>query len=432
MNRTSLLLLLTLPARADSAPLALANAIRAAWRSQPGLQAGQAMADQARFEAGAAAALRRPTLQAQAGFSRTDEPMQAFGMKLDQARIQAADFDPARLNRPDAVSGLGAGLALSQPLYAGGRLDAARRGTAAMADAQDALQAHRRQQTALAVVQAYFGAQAAEAGVAAAAEARRSAGATEDFIAARVGQGLLLRSELARVKAWRAQTDAALAEARRQAHGARSALALLTGAEAPAAFATALDAPGAAAPAAEGRRADLEAARLQARAAGESVKAAQGALKPEVGLSLAWGAAREKLSGGGATWTTASLGAKWSFSFSEGKRIQAAQAMARAAELQARWQEAQAGRERGDAEAAVAAAKSRVEAAREALAAAEEARALRLARHREGLLPLTDLLDAEAAVQGAQALRLAALLELRSAQAQSDLAHGRPIEGVME
>ena len=284
------------------------------------------------------------------------------------------------------------------------------------------------------MVQAYFGAQAAEGGIAAAEETRKSAAATEAFVAARVEQGLMLRSELARMKAFRAQADAALAEARRQARSARAALALLTGEPGNFRLLTPLDAPDAAPPGTTepGRRADLEAARFEARAAGENAKAAAGVLRPEVGLNLAWGAARERLTGAGGSWTTASVGAKWTFSFAEPKRIQAARAAERAASLNARWQSEQARHDVDEAASSIAAAQQRLAAAQEAVGASEEARNLRQARHREGLLPLTDLLDAEAALQGARALRLAALLELRTARAQSDLAQGRPIEGVTE
>ncbi|HET8714216.1 MAG TPA: TolC family protein, partial [Holophagaceae bacterium] len=104
--------------------LTLPQAIRQAWERQPGLLAGDAQVEQARAEAAAARAGRLPTLQADAGWRRTDEPLMAFGLKLDQARITPADFDPARLNGPDPVSGLGASVSLRQPIYAGGRIDA--------------------------------------------------------------------------------------------------------------------------------------------------------------------------------------------------------------------------------------------------------------------------------------------------------------------
>ncbi|HJV21744.1 MAG TPA: TolC family protein [Holophagaceae bacterium] len=411
--------------------LSLPEALRSAWSRQLGLQAGQALVDKARLDADAADAMRLPTLQAQAGWMRTDEPMMAFGMKLNQARIAAPDFNPASLNHPDPVSGLGGSLTLSQPLYAGGRISAARRATSALASAEAAAQVHRKQQVALAVVQAYFGAQAAAAGVTYAEDTLKTAQGTEGFVAARVEQGLMLKADLARVKAWRAQAEAGLAEAQRQERSARSGLALLMGAPVPARLATDLAAPATLA-ATPGQRADLRAAALQTQAAQAYAQAVGGSLKPEVGLSLSAGAARESFGAPGGTWTTASLGAKWTFAWGDTRKAQAARAGARAAELAQAWQQAQATRETTEAEGAVTTAEAKVRAATEGLAAAEEARELRQARHREGLLPLTELLDAESALAGARAFRLATLLELRTAHAQRALALGTPIEGVTE
>jgi len=75
-------------------------------------------------------------------------------------------------------------------------------------------------------------------------------------------------------------------------------------------------------------------------------------------------------------------------------------------------------------------ADARVASAREAVSASEAARTMREARHRQGLLPLTDVLDAEAGLAGARALLLRSVLEARVARAQLELALGRPIEGV--
>ena len=78
----------------------------------------------------------------------------------------------------------------------------------------------------------------------------------------------------------------------------------------------------------------------------------------------------------------------------------------------------------------VLAAQARYAAAKESLAAAEESKRLREARHKEGLAPLIEVLDAEAAVQGAHTLILQSLFELRVSRASLDLASGNPIEGV--
>ncbi len=64
--------------------------------------------------------------------------------------------------------------------------------------------------------------------------------------------------------------------------------------------------------------------------------------------------------------------------------------------------------------------------------ASESARAIRTARHREGLLPLVEVLDAEAGLSGARTLLLNSELEWRLGGAQLALALGQPIEGVTE
>jgi len=411
--------------------LTIQDAIRRAWADQSGLQAGAAMAEQAGAEAEAMGNLRLPSLSLSAGLTRTNEPMAAFGTRLDQARITQNDFTPALLNHPDPVTGAGALLTLTQPLYAGGRLDAARRAGAALASSATASQDRRRQQVALAVDQAYFGAQVARQALAWAEDTLRQARETERFVQARVEQGLMLKSEGERTRAFRAQCEAGLVEARQRIASARSALALLMGGEVPEQLATPVQPEDTALPSGPGLRGDLEAARAQSEAAREGVAAARGSLKPEVGLNLSAGTARYSLASGG-NWTSVSVGARWSFSFSDGPRVHAARAAARAAELGLKWQRQQAGREVDEARRGLEAAQARIEYAKDALAASESVRAMRTARHREGLLPLTEVLDAEAALTGARTLLLASQLDWRVGRAQLALALGQPIEDVKE
>ncbi len=412
------------------APLSLPEAIRTAWSQQAGLQAGEAMVAKARAEAEAMAALRLPTATLGLGFMHTDEPMMAFGTKLNQARIAPTDFMPSNLNHPDGIQGGGATLALSQPLYAGGRLEAARRAGAAQARAEGASQEHRKQQVALAITQAYFGAQVAEQGLRYAEDTLHQALETERFVLARVAQGLMLRSEGERSRAFHAQSEAGLLEAKARLASARSALSLLVGLDARAVeLITPID--GADALVAPGMRGDLEAARQQSQAAREGVKAARGSLKPEVGLQLVAGTLRQSWNAGG-NWTTASLGAKWTFSFSDTARISAARAQARAAEFNVKWQESLASREVEEARRAIQTAESKIVFAKTALEASESVRAIRTARHREGLLSLVEVLDAESGLAAARTLLLGSQLERRLGQAQLALALGQPIENVKE
>jgi outer membrane protein TolC len=127
-----------------------------------------------------------------------------------------------------------------------------------------------------------------------------------------------------------------------------------------------------------------------------------------------------------------SVGAKWTFSFTDGPRVHAARAAARAAELGLQWQERQAGREVADARLVLESARVRIASAREAVQASESVRTLRLARHREGLLPLVEVLDAETGLTGARTLLLNSQYDWRLARARLALALGQPIEDVKE
>ncbi len=185
------------PARAETA-LTLEDAVRAAWARHLGLAAGAAGVDAARADAAAAAAGWLPTVSLTARGVRTDEPLMAFGLKLDQARIAAQDFDPARLNDPDGVTAVGAGVTVNQPLFAGGRILAGRRALAAQAEAEEKTQERRAQELAGGVVEAYFGAQVAELGVRYADDFLAQARETERFVQARNREGLSLDADVAR------------------------------------------------------------------------------------------------------------------------------------------------------------------------------------------------------------------------------------------
>jgi outer membrane protein TolC len=429
-------------------PLTLEQAIRQAWAEHPGLAAGAAQVEAARAQAEAARAGHYPTLGVTARALVTDEPMNAFGLKLDEQRITAPDFDPARLNSPSAIGGIGLGGSVSVPLYAGGRISAGASAAAAGAEAEERSQERRQQELALAVVRAYFGAEVAAEGVTHAEDVLRHAAETERFVRARNAKGLLLDSEVARATAFRAQAEAERATAQQRRESARSGLVLLVGERARGAeLTTALGGSASVSRAAEstslsreageGRgggpsapgRPDLAAARAQAEAARAGVTAARGSLLPEVFAQGSVETMRSALDQG-ATWFTAVLGARWNFSLADQRTVSAARARAVSAERALAWQERQAAREVEEAERAIAAADARVRSAEEAVAASESARALRQARHREGLLPLTDVLDAEAGLAGARALLRASRLEARVARAERELALGQTIEGV--
>jgi outer membrane protein TolC len=420
-------------APAAAAPLSIEDAVRAAWSQHPGLRAAGDTAEAARADAAAARHGWLPTLGLTVKAVRTDEPLMVFGLHLDQGQIAQSDFDPARLDHPAAADAFGAGATLTQPLYAGGRISAGRRATAALASAEEASYDARRGELAVAVVQAYFGSQAADEGLRHADDLLAHAVETERFARARNAQGLALDADLARATAFRAQAEAERATAVQRVATARSALALLAGdGAADAALSTPLAMePGPAATTGDPTaRASVRAARLQGEAAQAGVGAAQGSLLPSVGAQASIDTLRTTSLGQGNTWYTLGLVARWDVSLGGADRVRAAQARAAAAASALAWEERQARREADEARRAVDAADARVRSAGEAVTASGSARALRRARHEQGLLPLTDVLDAESALAGARALLLASRLEARVARARLALALSAPIEGM--
>jgi outer membrane protein TolC len=358
--------------------------------------------------------------------------MMAFGLELDQARISAADFDPARLNDPPAVGGLGAGATLTLPIYMGGRLAAGHRAAGRAADAEAADDRRRRMEIAAAIVEAYFGAQASEQALRFGEDQLAHARETERIVRDRNEQGLLLDADVARAAAFRAQAEAELASARRRRSTARSALALLAGIPPDAPLATALGGPPPVPPDGDAStRPDVLAARMRRDAAEAGVVAARGSLLPALVAQASAETMRTPDLEDGASWTTLGVVLRWDLSLADVDATRAAASRARAARAALEWRERQASREVDEARQAILAGDARAGAAHEAVAASESARTLREARHREGLLPLADVLDAEAALAGARALLLASQLEARVARASLALALHTPIEGML-
>ncbi len=64
----------------------------------------------------ASRALYLPNVTASYGFTETNNPMMAFGYKMNQGKITMNDFDPAHLNNPKGLSNFGARLEVQQPI----------------------------------------------------------------------------------------------------------------------------------------------------------------------------------------------------------------------------------------------------------------------------------------------------------------------------
>lgn len=64
----------------------------------------------------AAKAMYLPNITASYTFTNTNNPLYAFGNKLNQERVTMADFDPLKLNNPNALSSFGTKIEVQQPI----------------------------------------------------------------------------------------------------------------------------------------------------------------------------------------------------------------------------------------------------------------------------------------------------------------------------
>lgn len=191
-------------------------------------RAANALADAARAPATAALKGILPTVRLEGGFVRTDDPIGAFGTALRQRIITAADFDPARLNRPTAISNFQGGAVIEQPILNAdawtGRRAASHAGNAARASAEWS-----RLGTRADVIRAYFGATLAHERVATLAAAASAAHAHQRQAESMVREGLATKSDALLAAVGAGEVEAQLAEAKADASTALRQLAVLLG-----------------------------------------------------------------------------------------------------------------------------------------------------------------------------------------------------------
>ena len=169
-----------------------------------------------------------PTLRAEGGYTRTTDPLGAFGTILRQRAVTPAAFDPAALNHPATQSMYAGALVVEQPLFnADAWLGRAAASSAAAASAANARWT--RESVRADVVRAYFGSILSGFQVRTLEAASRAAHGHARQAELMVTNGMVTRSDalLASVRA--GEVDAQLAVARRESANARRRLALLLG-----------------------------------------------------------------------------------------------------------------------------------------------------------------------------------------------------------
>ncbi|MBW1725769.1 MAG: TolC family protein, partial [Deltaproteobacteria bacterium] len=179
-------------------PLSMAEAIQIAVNQNPQIKA-------ANFQV---MAMESNSIQARSGFypqidfsetfNRTTNPMWTFGTKLNQGTITQEDFDPARLNDPDAINNFATVFSLSWSLYDGGRTKIGWEQAKQNLEVASLTLERTRQQVIAQTAAAYVGLLLAQKNIAVVNQTLETAQANLAMIQSRYNNGFVVKSDVLR------------------------------------------------------------------------------------------------------------------------------------------------------------------------------------------------------------------------------------------
>src|SRR5271169_4963276 len=435
------------PARAEgqalgaaAPPLTLASAMRKAREGAREVSAAQARQGAAEARASQGKAFRLPSVNLTELWMRTNNPAEAFALKLNQGVFSFPEFVASN---PNDASPLNTGITRAEvvlPLFTGGelsgRIDQAKLAAASASETS----AWVADNAALAAAEAYVMVAQAEEYAALLHKSRDTVAGHVKLAGDYVAQGMLVRSELLRAEVELARMDDLVTEADGRMRIANAKLAFRLGAAGESSWALAPlpDPRPVAAPvdgwlATAATRADLGSARKLLAAGELEEKVKNAPLWPKVAL-----VAKGELYGDkpfGSTGTSGSIMAVATWNVFQGGADRAAAFAAR--------EDARAGREdvarfaegvRLEVRQAFEEAKTaeaRHETARKALEAAREAERITDDRFRAGVVKTLDLLDVTTARREAETRELVARADAHAAALRLAVKAGRRPESVL-
>ena len=422
--------------------LTLEQALALADGHNRSLAMADARLDAADAELEMARAERRPRLDLQAVYQRTDNPVFVFGNLLRQSSFGAENFALERLNQPDPLDNWTTAVTFAQPLWMGGLLARARETAEHGRDAAAASREHARQDVARQVIESYSRALVAERQVEVAKEATATAEAHVALVRDLYQGGLVVESDLLLAQVRESELRETLIRAESGVRMTRAELNLTLGRDQDTPFAlpsdlteetteetteaAALDDLPALLTRALENRPDLEAIAARRDAAVGQVGMARAERKPQLGLNATWESNAEDFLGkDGDNWSVV-VGLKFPL-FDGGRakaKIDRADAALREAEEGVALLAESAALEVRSAFHELRAARQRIEQATRGAELARRSLEIVEDRYKEGLTTLPDLLDAETALTEARLRDLAARRDLLVARARLDLAVG--------
>ena len=426
--------LFAIPALAQQ-PLALHEAARIALESHPTLEAAAAGVEGASAGVRAAQAGHLPKLSWQESYTRSNNPVFAFGTLLNQKRFSEPNFAISNLNNPSSIQNFQSLLRVEQTLWDADRTKHAIRAARLREQLSEEQRRGGESDVLLGVARTYFGAVVATEGLKVAEESVQSAQADRDRAQAMFDAGMTTQAGVLAVQAHLAELEQQRIQAAGEADIAQVALADALGLALNERRMLATPLTAAAPPAgsladfierARENRADLKLAALSVELAGAGIDQAKSNRLPMVVAQGVLEADRARfVDQGGGNWLA---GAAMRWDLWRGGETRAQLDAARSAELRA---SALRRRALSGVELEVRkawtdfdSATERLKVAAAAVAQSEESLRIVRDRYEAGLETVTELLRSQTALTGAKFRRLGALYDQRVALAALDHAAG--------
>ncbi len=435
-----LALLVSFPAAAAGETLTLSGAMARARQNAREVVAAQARRQAAEARASQAKGFRLPSLNLTALWTRTDNPAEAFALKLNQGTFSFPDFVQSDPNKPAPINAGITRAEIALPLFTGGELSG-RIGQAKLAaEAAGKTADWAGNAAALSAAEAYVMVAQAEEYAALLKKSLETVAAHVALARSYVEQGMLVRSELLRAEVELARVDDLVMEADGRVRVANANLAFRLGA--PGGAVWQLESLPEPRPVDGPLEAWLDTAASRPDLASAQKLLAAGELEEKVKKAPYWPkiafVARGELYGEhlfASSGTSGSLMAVATWNVFAGGSDRAAAIAAR--------EEARAGREdvarfaegvrlevrRAFEEARTACARS--ETARKALSAARENERITDERFRSGVVKMLDLLDATSARREAETRELVSRADAHAAALRLAVKSGRRPESVL-
>jgi len=178
--------------------LTLEQAIDTAIRNNPGLKAADAQVQAADAVVLRSASAFLPKVTLSETWSRTENPLNALGTKVNQELVTQTDFSPDTINHPDPISNYNTRLSVVQPLFNGGKEYLGREQAKLGHEASIQDRARTRQETTFNVIKAYYGLLLAREYHKVALQSVETTAATMKLAEARYKAGAVLQSDLLR------------------------------------------------------------------------------------------------------------------------------------------------------------------------------------------------------------------------------------------